>query len=141
MDAKKFLASKIVFEAKLQGTPLSDGEEKLLLFSEQDPESPKDIPDALLESIDQEYEARITGLLKAAYKRDRDNLQEEEQYQDAMRKLKGSDHYILVMAVPALSQTPGPALSQTHRVRDVVLYIVIGLAVVAAAIAFAVWRA
>ena len=35
MDAKKFLASKIVFEANLQGITLSDGEQKLLLFSDR----------------------------------------------------------------------------------------------------------
>ncbi|HEY2234315.1 MAG TPA: hypothetical protein VGK01_12655 [Candidatus Angelobacter sp.] len=49
-----------------------------------------------------------------------------------MQKLKGSDHYILVMAEPALAE---------RRVaRDLVIYIVIALVLVAAAIAFAVWR-
>ena len=132
MDAKKFLASKIVSEANLQGMPLSDGERRLLLFSEQDPESPTNIPDELLEGIDYEYEKKITCLLKAAYQRDRDIPQELEQYQDAMQKLKGSDHYILVMAEPALSQR--------HEARDIVIYIAIGLAVVGAAIAFAMWN-
>jgi hypothetical protein len=132
MDAKKFLASKIVSAANLQGLPLSDGEQKLLLFSEQDPESPTDIPDELLEGIDHEYEKKITGLLKVAYDRDRVNPQELEQYQDAMQKLKGSDHYLLVMAEPALAEK--------HAARDMVIYIVIALALVAAAIAFAVWR-
>ena len=51
MDAKKFLASKIIAEANLKTIPLSDGEQELLLFSEQDPESPTDIPDELLEGI------------------------------------------------------------------------------------------
>jgi hypothetical protein len=139
MAAKKFLAGKIVFEANLQGMPLSDGEQKLLLFSEQDPESPTDIPNELLEGIDQEYEERITRLLTAAYERDRDNPQEREQYQDAMRKLKDSDHYILVMAVPALSETHA-ALPQLRRARDIAIYIVIGLLVVGAAIAIAFWR-
>jgi hypothetical protein len=141
MAAKKFLASKIVSEAKLQGTPLSDAEAKLLLFSEQDPESPRDIPDELLEGIDEEYEKRIIDLLRTAYERDRDNPQEEEKYQDAMRKLKGSDHYILVMAEPALHESPAPLiLSQTHKIRDMVIYIAIGLAVVAALVALSVWR-
>ena len=132
MDAKNFLASKIVFEANLQGITLSDGEQKLLLFSEQDTESPTDIPDALLEGVDYEYEKKITGLLKAAYQRDHDNPAELQQYQEAMQKLKGSDHYILVMAVPALSQR--------NTARDMIIYVAIGLAVIAAAVAFAVWR-
>lgn len=132
MDAKKFLAEKIVSEASLQGLPLSDGERKLLLFSEQDSESPKDIPDELLEGTDYEYEKKITRLLKAAYERDRVHPQELEQYRGAMQKLKGSDHYILVMAEPALAER--------HPARDVVIYIAVGLAVVAAAIAFVVLR-
>ncbi len=132
MAAKQFLASKIVFEAQLKGMPLSDGEQKLLLFSERDLESPTDIPDELLERIDYEFEKKITNLLKAAYERDRVNPQELEQYQNAMQKLKGSDHYILVMA--------GPALAERHPARDIAIYIAIGLAVVGAAIGFALWR-
>jgi hypothetical protein len=49
-----------------------------------------------------------------------------------MQKLKGSDHYILVMAEPALAER--------HVARDVVIYVVIALALVAVAIAFAMWR-
>jgi hypothetical protein len=86
----------------VQGTPLSDDEQKLLLFSEQDPESPKDIPEELLYGVDEEYENRITSLLKAAYARDRDNPLERQQYEGAMKTLEGSDHYILVMAEAAL---------------------------------------
>jgi hypothetical protein len=104
MNAKKFLAGKITAEAAIQGMPLSDGEQKLLLFSEQDPESPTDIPEELLEGVDEEYERKIVSLLKAAYARDRDNPQQRQQYEDAMKTLKGSDHYILVMADVALPQ-------------------------------------
>jgi hypothetical protein len=50
-----------------------------------------------------------------------------------MQKLKGSDHYILVMAEPELAET--------HTVRDTLIYIAIGLALVAVAFAIAVWRA
>lgn len=102
MGAKKFLASKIAAEAAIQGMPLSDGEQKLLLFSEQDPESPTDIPEELLEGVDEEYEKRVTTLLKSAYLRDRNNPLERQQYEDAMKTLEGSDHYILVMAEAVL---------------------------------------
>ncbi len=139
MAAKKFLASKIASEANLQGMPLSDGEQKLLLFSEQDPESPTDIPDALLEGIDYEFERKIAGLLRAAYDRDRDNPQELDQYQDAMQELKGSDHYILVMAESALAETDVMSV-KTHAARDMLIYVAIGLALVGAAIALALLR-
>lgn len=69
MDAKKFLASKIFFEANRRGLSLSDGEQKLLLFSEKDPESPTDIPVELLEGMNEEYEETIASLLKQAYAR------------------------------------------------------------------------
>jgi hypothetical protein len=140
MDAKKFLASKIVSEANLQELPLSDGEQKLLLFSEQEPESSKDIPDELLEGIDHEYEKKITSLLRAAYQRDRNNPHERERYQDAMQKLSGSDHYILVMAEPALAETHVVSV-KTHAARDMLIYVAIGLALVAAAFLIALWRA
>jgi hypothetical protein len=139
MAAKQFLASKIVFEANLQGMPLSGGEQKLLLFSEQDPESPTDIPVELLEGIDYEFEKKITSLLKAAYERDRVNPQELKQYQDAVQKLKGSDHYILVMAEPALSESHVKGV-KASAARDMVIYIAIGLALVAVAFAIAFWR-
>ena len=140
MEAKKFLASKIVFEANLQGLPLPDGEQKLLLFSEENPESPTDIPAELLEGIDHEYEKRITSLLKAAYERDRVNPQELSKYQDAMQTLKGSDHYILVMAEPALIEKDVVSV-KTHPARDMLIYVAIGLALVAAAFLIALWRA
>jgi hypothetical protein len=139
MAAKQFLASKIVAEANLKGMRLSDGEQKVLLFSEQDPESPTDIPDELLEGIDYEFEKKITSLLKAAYERDRINPQELKQYQDAMQKLKGSDHYILVMAEPALAESHVTGV-KASAARDMVIYIAIGLAVVAVAFAIAFWR-
>lgn len=140
MEAKRFLAGKIVSEANIQGTPLSEGEAKLLLFSEQDPESPTDIPDGLLEGVDHEFEKKITRLLRAAYERDRVKPLELERYQDAMQKLKGSDHYILVMAEPALVEKDVVSV-KTHPARDLLIYIAIGLALVAAAFLIAVWRA
>lgn len=118
---------------------MSDGEQKLLLFSEQDPESPRNIPDQLLEGVDHEYEQKITGLLRAAYKRDYDNPQERERYQDALQKLKGSDHYILVMAEPALAEKQVVS-AKPHAVRDMLIYMAIGLALVGAAIAIAFCR-
>ena len=139
MAAKKFLAGKIVSEANLQNMPLSDGEQKLLLFSEQDPESPTDIPNELLEGIDREYEKKIIDILRAAYERDRDNPQEKKQYQDAMRMLQGSDHYILVMAEPALAERHVMSV-KSHAARDMAIYIAIGLALIGAAFAIAMWR-
>jgi len=141
-EAKQFLVSKIIAEAAYQVAPLSDVERQLLLFTEQEPESMKGLPEEVLQDVDVEYEEKITALLRAAYKRDRDNPQEREQYTDAMRELEKGDHYILVMANAALprSHIASAALPPPHTVRDLLLYVAIALGVVAAVIAFAMWR-
>lgn len=104
MEAKKFLAGKITLQAEMEGSPLSEGEQNLLLFSEEDSESPAaaEIPDDLLYGDNEEYEEKVTRLLRAAYRRDQENPLERERYGDAMQTLRESDHYILVMAEPAL---------------------------------------
>jgi hypothetical protein len=140
MDAKKFLAGKIAAEAANRGMHLSEGEQKLLLFSEQDPESPVDIPEELLEGVDEEYERKITSLLKSAYERDRENPLERQRYEDAMKTLDGSDHYILVMADVAL---PGVAKTRnidggqpgSHK-RLILIYVLIGVGVLIAIVAY-----
>jgi hypothetical protein len=140
MDAKKFLAGKIAAEAAMQSMPLSGDEKKLLLFSEQDPESPADIPQELLEGVNEEYESRITGLLKAAYARDQDNPQERRQYEDAMKMLAGSDHYILVMANVALrkvAKTSNIDKARLHSGKILLpIYILIAVGVLIAILAY-----
>ncbi|MGC2743363.1 MAG: hypothetical protein WA672_09255 [Candidatus Angelobacter sp.] len=138
MEAKKFLAGKITLEAAMQGTPLSDGEQKLLLFSEQDPESPTpaDIPDDLLYDTNEEYEKEVTRLLKAAYNRDKDNQLELQRYSDAMQMLSKGDHYILVMAGPALA----PERTSSRAARDLFIYVVIGLTIVIGITLLAIWK-
>ena len=106
MEAKKFLADKITLQAAMEEMPFSEGEQKLLLFSEEDPESPAatEIPDDLLYGDNEKYEEKVIRLLRAAYSRDQENPLEREKYGDAMQTLKGSDHYILVIAEPALAR-------------------------------------
>jgi len=136
-DAKQFLVNKIVAEAKSQGAPLSEPERLMLFFTEDEPESVAAVPQEMLDDDNVEYEKKMKGLLMAAYKRDRDNDLEREQYKDAVRKLKAGDHYISIMAEAALAQTE----TQANRVRDVLLYIGIGVAVVAGAVVYGLWAA
>jgi hypothetical protein len=135
-EAKQFLANKIVAEAEREGAPLSDVERRMLLFCEQEPETVTGFPDDVLENIDTEYEERITSLLRAAYERDQENRDEKQRFEDAYLKLQDGDHYLLVMAEPVLGRT---ALGGT-AVRGRFVYIAIGLAVVGAVIAFALWQ-
>ena len=133
-EAKKFLAGKITAQAVFEGSPLSDVEQRLLMFSEQDPESLDGIPEDVLGGEDPEYEAKITRLMAAAYRRDREtNPADLDSYQAAMRALKGTDHYILIMAEPGLAQV--------NRGRDLLKFAAIVLLVTIAIFAFAFWRA
>ncbi|HLK54218.1 MAG TPA: hypothetical protein VKU42_12235 [Candidatus Angelobacter sp.] len=140
LEAKSFLAAKITSEAEREGTALSDVEKRMLLFSEQEPETTVGFPDGYLDDIDEEYERRVTSLLKAAYIRDRDNPLERQQYEDAMKMLDGSDHYILVMAESALPrpikiQNLAEALTSPSKTRSLI-YIFIGAGLVVAIIAY-----
>jgi hypothetical protein len=116
-------------------------DKRLLLFSVDEPETANRIPQERLEGDDAEFEAKVTSLLKAAYKRDLDIPQERERYKEAMQVLGKGDHYILVMANEAL---PPPPLANSglpaHRVRDLLIYVVIALGLVGALIAFAMLR-
>jgi hypothetical protein len=66
-EAKQFLTNKIISQASREGCPLSDIDQRMLLFSEQEPETVEGFPEDVLGNIDQDYEKKITGLLKAAY--------------------------------------------------------------------------
>jgi hypothetical protein len=132
-DAKQLLVNKIVAEARRQGTPLSEPERLMLFFTEDEPETVAAIPQEMLNDDNVEYEQKITKLLRAAYERDRDDPEELLKYKSALRTLKDSDHYILVMAEPALAQAT--------RARDLLRFAAIVLAVTLAFFLFAFWRA
>ncbi len=115
---------------------------KMLYFSEVHPSRP-DISDVNAEfekGYDaDEYENKITALLKNA--RDRDKRQSDmqgQQWRDAIDALKHEDHYLLVMADRAFPKDR-KAILPTHRVRDYVIYIAVGLTVVFIAILAAIW--
>jgi hypothetical protein len=128
-EAKQFLVDKVIYEAQLQGAPLSEMDRRLLLFSVDEPQSATGIPVEVLEDVDDVWEANIIRLLQAAYKKDHSNIEERRKYRDALVTLKGSDNYILVMV--------DRALPRSNVIRDLVLYVVIALLLVA----YVLWRA
>ena len=71
--AKRFYVDKIVAEAAAELRPLSDSERQMLSFSESDREfvvDPALVNKLAAEISDEEYEAKVAGLLKRAYQRD-----------------------------------------------------------------------
>lgn len=140
--AKQFMISRVVEEAKSEGLPLSEIERKMLYFTEVYPS----LPDIYAVNAEfeknydaDEYENKIVSLLKKA--RDHDQKQsdvQEQQWQDAINALKDEDHYLLVMIYRAFPEYR-KAIVPTHRVRDYLIYVAVGVALVLIAIAVAIW--
>ena len=140
--AKEFLISRVVQQAQAEGTALTEVERKMLYFTEILPS----LPDIYAVNSEferdyhsDEYESKIAGLLKRA--RDNDRVQsavQGQQWADAISALKQEDHYILVMAYSAFPEYR-KILLPTHRVRDYLIYIAVGIGVVLALIGFAEW--
>jgi hypothetical protein len=106
-EAKDVLVSEIARQARLEGVPFSDLERRMLYFTEEGncPEDPFQLNDDFEAAYDtQEYEKKIAGLAKRAYKRlKKDNVSDAESWDEALRELKKGDHYILVVS-PATSR-------------------------------------
>jgi hypothetical protein len=141
--AKQFLISKVVEEANFEQVSLSEIEKKMLHFTEVHPSLP-DIYEVNAEfersyNLD-EYEAKITNLLRSARDRDRNESPSREQlWKDALAELSKEDHYILVMVYSAFPDYR-KIIVPTHRIRDYAIYIAIGVGVVLTCIGIAIWR-
>ena len=134
-EAKEFVISRIIAEARSQAVPLSETERQMLYWSEAYP--PANVPDLkkLAEHFDAEcesdqYEAKIRALADAAWKRDSTNPTEAQRWKGAISALSQEDHYISVM-LPGFGSR-GVITGQQHRTRDVILYLAIAMAIVVA---------
>jgi hypothetical protein len=104
--AKTFFVDKVISQAQIEGGAFSEAEKYMLSWSESDPAFVQD--QALNkqfknETTDQDFEAKIEGLLKRAFDAEMKNgTTAKDRYQEAYRALKKEDHYILVMIGAAL---------------------------------------
>jgi hypothetical protein len=133
-DAKQFLISRVIEEADLQHVTLSDIEKKMLHFTESHPTLP-DIHGINAEferNYDSdEYEAKIAGLLKHARDRDKEaSPSREQEWKDVLQLLRTEDHYILVMVGQAFGVGLSELQGNSHRTRDSLIYIAVGIAIV-----------
>lgn len=109
--AKRFFVEKIVAQAESEGTPLSKTERDMLSFSESDPEFVID-PVALSsqlneEETDDEYEAKIAGLIKRSFRKDAaSDSRSSQQWYEARSVLAQGDHYLLIMIARGLAEPP-----------------------------------
>jgi hypothetical protein len=110
-DAKEYLIAQIVQEAGLENVPLSEIERKMLYFTE----SAETLPDILevndqfeQEYDDEEYEAKISNLLRNARKRVRKESPDRvRRWFQAERDLRKEDHYLGVMVGKSHESTSG----------------------------------
>jgi hypothetical protein len=104
--AKDFLISQIVEEAQRENVPLSEVERKMLYFTETEDTLP-DIYEVNAqfntEYDDAEYEKKIAGLLRNAFRRNRkESVEGERQWKRAVADLGKEDHYLNVMTDQSL---------------------------------------
>ena len=68
------------------------------------------VPESLAAEIsDEDYEAKVAGLLERAYKRDvAHDSAARDTYREAYTRLNQGDHYLLVMIERALGRQLGP---------------------------------
>lgn len=98
-DAKEYLIGRIVAQADRDGVALSDVERKMLYFSE----TGWTLPDMMAvsrefdETYDQdEYEGKIGGIV-GRIRDQRDGGRDDEDWDRAVERLAGEDHYLLVL--------------------------------------------
>jgi hypothetical protein len=100
-QAKRFFVDKVAAQAAREGTPLSDAERQMLSFSESDPEfvvNPAVVEKLQAEISDEDYEAKVTGLIERSWKRDVEaDSNARNVYSEAFMTLSKGDHYLLVM--------------------------------------------
>jgi hypothetical protein len=114
-QAMEYLVNRIVDEAKLQGSPLTDIERKMLYFSESDP-TLRDMPAVSAEfdrSHDhEEYEQKISSLIRRIVARDqRQDPAAHAAWNDAQLKVSEGDYYLLALigSHPAETSNVRPA--------------------------------
>jgi hypothetical protein len=99
-EAKDFLVQEIATEAQAEGIPLSNLERRILYFTESDDaiEDPATLNEQFTAQYGAaEYERKISRLVARAYRRlKRESPAKLSLWNDALRVLRKSDHYILV---------------------------------------------
>jgi len=100
-EAKEYLISRIVSEAKEQGIELSEVERKMLYFTETGWTLPgiMDVNAEFERDYDNdEYESKIGGIVRDIETKNSEAAGDEQsRWDDALVKLSEGDHYLLVL--------------------------------------------
>lgn len=105
-QAKEFLISQIVEEARRENVLLSEVERKMLYFTESEETLPDmlDVNDQFERDYDASvYEKKISDLVGSAFKRNwKESSADEQRWKQAIADLRKEDHYLLVMVDRAM---------------------------------------
>jgi len=126
-QARAFLADRVIEQAAREQVPLSDIEKRMLTFSEtMDAEPDYAASAAFDEQCDEEeYEAKVAGLLKRAYSRDKEN-NNLGLWKAALRALRNQDCYILVMVDQAHLGSTDPTLWRKQDFAIILAFLCVG---------------
>ncbi len=112
-QAKAFLISQVVEEAERENVSLSEVERKMLYFTEAEESLPDiyEVNDQFEREYDSSaYEKKIAGLLRSAFRRNRQESPEgENRWKQAIADLRKEDHYLLVMVDQSLQPSEAMA--------------------------------
>jgi hypothetical protein len=112
-DAKELLVSRIVTEAQHEGVPLSETERKMLYSSETGWTLPDiaDVSEAFDRDYDQaRYEEKIGTLVRNLRADSRKNNRADfDAWTEAVHKIQGEDHHLLVLISASGSKSGPPA--------------------------------
>jgi hypothetical protein len=106
-EAKEYLIRRILAQADREGTPLSKVERNMLYFSETDWTLPNMM--AISQEFDQaynqdEYEGMIGKIIQRIFDHPGNNSN-DDRWKEAVQRLRGEDHYLLVLIDGATSKS------------------------------------
>jgi hypothetical protein len=107
-EAKEYLIARIVAEADRESVPLSETERKMMYFTETAWTLPDmgEVSEAFDRDYDQRtYEAKIGGLAQQA-RHHADEMNELEEWKEAVLTLGREDHYLLVLLTAQPARSP-----------------------------------
>jgi hypothetical protein len=111
-QAKRFFVDRIMAQARAEGLSLSEAEQRMLSWSESDPDFEADpvlVQQLAAEISDEDYEAKVAGLLQRAFRQDvTSNPAARDRYRQAHDVLRQGDHYVLIMINEALGRQLRP---------------------------------
>jgi len=144
-EARHFLVEKIAGRATAEGSPLSESDRRMLDFSEAElqpePDSAVCGPCFDPDDFEEEFEARMAGLLRQAYELDAADANVRQMYWEAVATLARGDHYVSWIAGRAGLRPPAPRWQRPFK-RTALLAFLVFPALVAILIGRAgVWAA